>query len=429
VENKLKNISVIINKYRLHLLDLVIFANAGKNDDNTSKLFKSIFISIFTKLPREKRSIPVHISIYNSAVKNIKKSKTIYKKQALDKDLFNSINIEDFDPEDYLDIDIFKALESIDKTERVLLCLLIRHKLGIEELATLFFVTPGTILSRISKSRIKLARALINLKKTNNQKQTKSSNDCFYIKNMQARQNFALCSKEENSKINKHLQKCKICKNFYAWHDAISKLIEQASPPKIDRQINADIFNKLNRRSFLPNFWHMVQKSWMIRTSVFAGSVIIFLSFSASYYYNQHLKNSSSNTLIPANSDFLAKNDEGEKLRPQVMISYKIKTTTRRRITIGRELNALLNKLDAKTTDILENTKDNTKKAKIFGKEMNGLTHFRIRIPKEAEDEFIKTIKLIDKDFEIIKHEETTYDVKPIDTFHVEIWVHRKNVR
>lgn len=427
MENKLKNISVIINKYRLHLLDLVVFANAGRTDQNTNNIFKAIFISIFTKLSKENSTYPLYISIYDYAVRDIKKSKKIFKKNVSTKDLALSINIEDFNHEEYTDADIFKALESIDKTERMILCLLIRHKLGIEELATLFSSTPGTILSKISKSRIDLARALISLNKNPRSKQAKTLTDCFYVRNMQTRHNYGLSSKEESSKLNKHLQKCSSCKNFYGWHQLISNLIEQAPVSSIDRQINADIFDRLSKRSFLPNLWYTVYKSWMVRTSIFIGALVLLIMLSASYYYDKYHytygKIALTDRATEPDANIIQVQDN--KLRPQTVSSYKIKNTTRRRITITKNLNDLFKNIGAKMTDGTENMSEGG----LFSKEMNGLSYFNVNIPKKAEEEFITSVKKIDKYFEITKNEETVYDSKPIDIMNVEIWVHRKNVR
>ncbi len=426
MENKLKNISVIINKYRLHLLDLVIFANAGRVDQNTNNIFKTIFISIFTRLPKENSPFPVHIGIYTHAINNIRRSRKIFQKQLGTKDLSNSINIEEFDPDEYIDGDIFRSLESINKAERVLLCLLIRHKLGIDELATLFSSTPGTILSRISKSRIELARALINLKKTNNQRTVKALNECFYTKNMQTRQNHGLCSKEENSKINKHLQKCTACKNFYAWQELISKLIEKAPTPSPDRQINADIFYRLSKRSFLPNLWYTIYKSWLVRTSVLISLLALIIAISWSYYYDRYYQNIN-NALLASKSSELQKiqKEKEKKLQLQTLVFYKIETTTRRRITITRNINALLKRLGAKIADTTEKTNETS----IFNKAMDGLSYFNVNLQKNNMEEFLNSIKKIDKDFEITKNEETSYDTQPIETDNIEIWVHRKNVK
>jgi hypothetical protein len=427
VENKLKNISVIINKYRLHLLDLVLFANAGRMDQNTSHIFKTIFISIFTKLSRENSAFPVYISVYDYAVRDIKRSKKIFNRKISTKDLEKSINIEEFNHEEYIDSDISKALESIGKTERMILCLLIRHKLGIEELATLFSSTPGTILSKISKSRIELARAIISLNKNSKPKQTKTLNDCFYVRNMQTRHNYGLSSKEENSKINRHLQKCAACKNVYAWHQLISKLIEQVPAPSPDRQINADIFDKLSRRSFIPNLWYTIYKSWMVRTSILISAIILLITLLTSYYYDTY--HHRYNSPVSKDNDTVVNEDiaqvQDNKLKTQTITSYKIKNTTRRRITITKNLNDLFKKIGAKMTDGTQNTSGES----AFSKEMNGLTYFNVDIPKNSEEEFINSLKKIDQYFETTKHEETLYDSKPIETINLEIWVHRKNVR
>ena len=273
VEKRLRNLSILVSDYQTHAMDLVRFACIDPAKDVSDEILKRTFIHVFKALKGGKNFLPIHLFIYSKIVDAVKKAKETPKKYALGvKDLKTDVNIENYNPADLKEPELFKVLNKISPEDRILLCLSIRHKVNNEELATLFRTSKGTIITRTVKAKAALAKALIDSNDISSKKQFKGidSKTCFFTKS----------NISEKSKIEKHIAKCEPCRNFYNWQIKIDKLFDEEPKPTLSSSINRDIFKHLSLTSIDRRFLYNVRTKWKARTAfivIILGLVALML--------------------------------------------------------------------------------------------------------------------------------------------------------
>jgi len=275
VEKRLRNLSILVSNYQAHVTDLIRFACIAPNKNTSDEILKKTFILVFRSIKSSKRkeSLPLHLFIYAKTIEAVKKAKQTPPKHALGvKDLKKDISIENFNPADIKEPDLFGALNRISPEDRMLLCLGIRHKINSDELATLFKSSRGTVISRSNDAKASLAKAIIEAADISPRKQLKDtdSKDCFFAKNNVA----------ERSKIEKHISKCEACRNFYNWHVKIDKLFEEEPKPVISSSINREIFQHLNAVSIHRRLLYSIRTKWNARVA-FVVALLLLLSGTA----------------------------------------------------------------------------------------------------------------------------------------------------
>ncbi|MEI6093005.1 MAG: hypothetical protein WCQ47_04895, partial [bacterium] len=132
MENRLRNLSILVEEYQLHILDLIRFSWIKSSRENNEAVLSRIFVSVFRALRNKHATIlPVHLFIYHRAVKTILKTKSLPKREHPSvKELDADVVIEDFNPKDYKETMIVDKFKAIEPTERLILCLNVRHKIS-----------------------------------------------------------------------------------------------------------------------------------------------------------------------------------------------------------------------------------------------------------------------------------------------------------
>ena len=286
MENRLRNLSILVEEYQTHLLDLVRFSGINASRDDTESVLTRIFVSIFKGLKKTRHiDLPLHMFIYHRAIRTILRSKNLPKKITPSiKELDTDVNIEEFDPEDFRDIDITEAFKAVGPLERIVLCLNVRHKFSVDETATILSMTPGTILSLLHKSRIKIAKHIISGNKQSAKRApSKDTKECFFTMNLESSYRLHLLQKDELAKVEKHLSKCEQCRVFYNWHNTIDDLIRKVEQPALDSKINMHIFDHLEKLAFLRNLLYNLRHNWMVKVPSIIILLIIVTLISFSY--------------------------------------------------------------------------------------------------------------------------------------------------
>jgi DNA-directed RNA polymerase specialized sigma24 family protein len=411
VENRLRNLSVLVDEYQTHILDLVRFSWISPTKENTEAVLTKIFISMFRGLKKQTH-LPLYMFIYRCAIKTILRSKNLPSRlspsvKAIDTD----VNIEEFEPKSFKNADVIQTFKTIRPGNRIILCLNIRHKLSIGEIATLFSVTPGTILTRLHKSRIRIAKQIIKSSVPDAKRNSlKESRECFFIKNMEPSHRAGFLQKDETSRVSKHIAKCSQCKNFYDWHDTVSELIEKVERPTLDNQINKHIFYRLEKLAFIKNLFYHLRHNWMIKVPAIAAFLVILVLALSSYHFPVSRK------------VVVQKAPEVQSAQPQAQVplekrmTYQLTTKTTHRNTVGRKINELLTSINARPA-----------KEGVKIMDDNGvMTYFHFLINKGSVDSALKTIKTFDS-FEVKEQEDTTAAPQTKEDVRIEIWVKRKN--
>ena len=271
MEKRLRNLSLLVSEYQVHAVDLVRFMCINPNKDLSDEILKKTFILIFRSIKGGKNFLPFHLFVYSKIIDAAKKAKETPTTYALSvKDLKTEICIEDFDPAELKEAELFSVLDKISPENRALLCLSVRHKINNDELASLFKISKGTVLSRIIKAKSTLSRSLIEVNKMTPKKSVKQpeNKDCFFVKN----------NVSEKKKIEKHITKCAACKNFYNWQLKINKLLEDEPKPTITSSINKDIFEHLDFISIDRRIMYNVRTKLFARIAfiVIVSTVVLF---------------------------------------------------------------------------------------------------------------------------------------------------------
>jgi len=253
-------------------MDVVRFMCINPNKDTSDEILKKTFILVFRSIKSGKNFLPFHLFIYSKIIDAVKKAKETPKIYSLNvKDLKTNISIEDFNPSDLKEPDLFAVLNKISPEDRALLCLSIRHKINNEELASLFRTSKGTIISKVTRGKATLAKALIEFNGMVPKKLVKQQDnkECFFAKN----------NVSEKNKIEKHISKCEPCRNFYNWQLKIEKLFEEEPKPTISSSINKDIFEHLDLVSIDRRILYNIRTKMVARIIfIFAVLGVIFLT-------------------------------------------------------------------------------------------------------------------------------------------------------
>ena len=155
MEKRLRNLSLLVSEYQVHATDIVRFMCINPNKDTSDEILKKTFILVFRHIKGGKNFLPFHLFVYSKIIDAVKKTKETPKTYSLNvKDLKPELCVEDFNPADLKEADLFSVLNKISPEDRALLCLSIRHKINNEELASLFRTSKGTIISKIITANI-----------------------------------------------------------------------------------------------------------------------------------------------------------------------------------------------------------------------------------------------------------------------------------
>jgi len=413
VENRLRNLSILVEEYQTHILDLVMFSWISPSKENIESSLTKIFVSVFRGLKKKNIQVPLYLFVYLRAIKALLRSKGIPKKiKPPVRDLGNDVSIEEFSPKDFKRIDILESFRVINPSERIILCLNVRHRLSTEEIATLFSVTSGTILTKLHKSRVKIAKQIIRSVHPEAKKPPiKESRECFFTKNMESSYRTGLLKKDEASKITKHLSKCQMCRNFYDWNDEIDKLIEKVEKPTLDNQINKHVFYHLEKIAFVRNTIYNLRHNWMVKVpAIIAFLVVISLVVSSYRSDNKHKK------ALPKRSTYMPYQSAQVKAEAQLekKLTYKFTAKTAKRKSTSKKLVEILKGFNARPANTAAEIMSDDGKVNYF--------HFLIN--KKDLNQLLETIKGLDT-FEMTEETDTVVSGK--DDIRVEVWVKKKN--
>ncbi|MCX6111708.1 MAG: sigma-70 family RNA polymerase sigma factor [Proteobacteria bacterium] len=414
MENRLRNLSILVEEYQIHLLDLVNLSWINSSRENNESVLTRIFVSIFRGLRKSK--LPLYMFIYSCAIKTILRSKNLSKKITPSiKELDSDVNIEEFNPGDFRDIDIKDAFTAISPLERIILCLNVRHKLSTDEIATILSITPGTILSMLHKSRIKIAKYIIKTNKPDAKKSSlKETKECFFIKNMEPSFRLGILQKDEAAKAARHLSRCSQCKIFYEWHNTIDALVLKVERPVFDNQINMYIFYHLEKFAFLRNILYNLKHNWMVKVPVITALLVIlslvFLSRCSDPNYKKTV-------ILKSRTDTMSQRMQQQtpvKAAIEKKMSYKLITHTIHRKTLSKKILKLINSINARSISIGTEIMND-----------DGRTnYFNFVVNKKDINMFLDKIKTLDN-FEINELEDINTIGK--EDIRVEVWVKINN--
>lgn len=413
MENRLRNLSILVEEYQIHILDLIRFSWIKSSKENSEAVLSRIFVSVFKALRNKHATeFPIHIFVYHRAVKTILKTKSLTKKHEPSvKELDNDINIEDFDPNDYKNTRIIEKFNSITPLERLILCINVRHKLSIDETATIFSITPGAVLSKLNKSRTDIAKEIIRTSSNTVRKvlaKKPETKDCFFAKNLQSSHLADALKEKDKKQLEDHLSKCKNCKTYYEWNLLIDALINQVEKPILDNQVNRHIFYQIERFALLRNILYKLKNSWKLKVPfvTLISIVFIILTLNGFKYFSHMIK--IKKQIVPVKQEI-----------PVVVkkkINYLMSIKSNDVKTINNTILDLAKKLNA-------NTVDNSAELMTIEGE---IYHFGMIINKNEVPAFIDTIKKI-TDFEITENEELIQSED--EKTKIEVLVRKNNVK
>ncbi len=284
MQNRLINLSILINEYKDRVYDLINYACLPKQRTVKDELFCETFIDIFKSIKNTRVKYPVHLVVYDKTKDVVCKDKRTTKKRAFNiKELKAPVDISSIHPVDLKGINVHEILEYLDPKDRLIAMMAIRHRANINELATIFSTSTGAILIKLGRIRTELARAIYStLKNPKDLHQHEISKLCFSTRNMEPQYSLGLLSKEEQSKISRHISKCTACKNFYTWNERINDLIGSANDEKAPDRSNNMIFERLEGKVIDDTAIHYVRTGWKTRLVILS---VLLLSAAGIYYY------------------------------------------------------------------------------------------------------------------------------------------------
>lgn len=413
MENRLRNLSILVEEYQTHILDLIRFSWVKSSRENNEAVLSRIFVSVFKALRNKHATeFPVHIFVYHRAVRTILKTKSLPKKDEPSvKELDNSIDIENFDPEDYKNTKITEKFKAIAPLERLILCINVRHKLSIDETATIFSITPGAVLSKLNKSRVEIAKEIIRTSNNTSKKiplKKTETKDCFFAKNLQSSYGVDVLQGKEKKQIEDHLSKCKNCKIYYEWNAFIDDLINQVERPVLDNQVNRHIFYQIERFALLRNILYKLKNNWKLKVPFITliSLIFIIIAINGFKYFSHIIKSNKQVVQVKQENPVVVK----KKINYSMSIkSNDVKTTSNSILELAKKLNASI--VD-KPTELMTN---------------EGETYsFSMTINQNEVPTFIDTIKKI-TDFEITENEESTQSED--EKTKIEVLVRKNNVK
>ena len=417
MENRLRNLSILVEEYQPHLLDLVSFSWINASREETESALTRIFVSIFRGLKKTRHiDLPMHMFIYHRAIRTILRSKNLPKKTAPSiKELDNDVNIEEFNPEDFRDIDIKEAFNAISPLERIVLCLNVRHKFSVDEVATILYLTPGTVLSILHKSRIKIVKHIIRANRPNTKRvPSKETKECFFTMNLESSYRLHILQKDEVAKVEKHFLRCEQCKIFYKWHNTIDELITRVEQPTLDSKINMHIFDHLEKFAFFRNLLYNLRHNWMVKVPILIILLIIagLVSFSYCGAPNQKKQMIRYRT-VPVYQTMQTQNPAQTIIEKKT--SYKLTAKTIYKKSLSKKIMKLLTTMNARpiSNDIDIMSSD--------GK----MNYFNFVVDKKDITTVLDKIKKFDS-FEVTEQDDTGKTGK--DDIRVEVLVKINNV-
>jgi len=395
VEHRLRNLSKLVEDYQVHVLDLIQFGCTSPDAKVKEHVLIKTFVSVFKGLKKKSNKLPAHMLVYSNAIKEILREKYSHRQVVPSiKNIDKDVNIEEFNPDSFKNINIFLIMENLPPKERIILCMATRHKLLLEEIATLFSTTSGTISSTLLRSKKELAKRIILSSEKNKQargSEYKETGDCFFIKNNAHKKGWGAAAQ-------KHTSKCEYCRNFYGWINKIDELITHKEKPVIEKSINAHIFAYLDR---IPLQNRIIKLSVLV---IFAA--LIFSVFISHYRPQKNISMQYTNTI-----------NEQVQEAAKKKLAYKITIVVPDPKSWGETNRNVKKTLAAyhlkKATDIE------------LGVENQKGSYYHFLIPKDELAPLIESIKTVIKPE--IKEEEEITEVPPNEV-RLEVWVNKHGV-
>ncbi|MFH1223593.1 MAG: sigma-70 family RNA polymerase sigma factor [Pseudomonadota bacterium] len=395
VENRLRNLSKLIDDYQLHVMDLIQFVCPNMDKETQYGLLTNTFSGVFKKLKKSAYKFPAYILVYSNAVRKLLRHKRTPPQIAASiKTMDRNVNIEDFSHKDFSDVDISELLLTIPPKDRIVLCLYERHKIPVEEIATLFSTTSGTISTIISKSKKELARNIIlSSGKHRGSSSTRSEEpkECFFVKNN-------IEKKEYADKNQKHISKCITCGNFYGWMHKINELITDIPRPAMGKNINSYMLSHLNKIS-------LHNKIIKIATAILL--LIIVASLLIQHYVPK----------TPTIEKYVERKEAAVQQKSEQKLTYKIRIFTPNQKKWSETNNMIKQILVSYNAQKAANVE--------LGKESQAGSYYHFLILKKDLTALMGDINTVGK-IELNEEAETT-EVTP-DEVRFEIWV-KKNAR
>lgn len=284
MQNRLINLSTLLNEYKDRIYDLILCTTCKKQPELGDQIFSEIFINVFKTFKNSKIKYPTHLIIYIKAKEALLKNKKITPKKTNSiKDLEFPIDPSKIVPVDLKNTDIINTLEHISPKERIIAVLALRHHMNINEIATIFNTSTGSILTKLNRIKADLASAIIStLKNVKESPVTEDTKLCFNIKQMEPLYSLSLMSKEEQTKASRHISRCSYCKNYYSWGQKITNLVESIEQKKSPETNNRVIFEKLEKKAIDEMILNSIRNNWKTRLTILT---ILIISLSVIGYY------------------------------------------------------------------------------------------------------------------------------------------------
>lgn len=287
MQNRLINLSLLINEYKDRVYDLISYTSCSKDQKVKDELFCDTFINIFRSIKDTKVKYPVHLVVYDKAKDLICKGKKVQAKKVPSiKELKAPVDISSVHPVELKGVDLAEILEHLDPKDRLIAVMMLRHHANINELASILSTSTGSILARIGRVRTELTRAIYstlkNPKEAHNYEHTKL---CFSTRSMEPQFSLGMLPKDEQTKINRHISKCTACRNFYTWNERVSDLFVSAPEQNAPETASNMIFERLQGKVIDDTAIHYVRTGWKTRLAIL---LTLLLSLAGAYYYFFH---------------------------------------------------------------------------------------------------------------------------------------------
>ncbi len=276
MQNRLINLSTLLNEYKDRIYDLILCTSCGQKPELGDQIFSEIFINVFKTFKNSKIKYSTHLLIYIKAKEALLKNKKMTpKKIMLIKDLEFPIDPSKIAPVELKNIDAMDTLKYISPSERIIAVLALRHHMNVNEIATIFNTSTGSILTKLNRIKADLASSVISTLK--NVKETPFVEDtklCFNIKQIEPSYSLSLMTKDEQTKTSRHISKCSYCKNYYSWGQKITNLVESIEQKKSPETNNRAIFEKLEKRAIDEIILNSIRNNWKTRLSILIFFII-----------------------------------------------------------------------------------------------------------------------------------------------------------
>ncbi|HOW16409.1 MAG TPA: hypothetical protein PK443_01720 [bacterium] len=400
MDNRLINLSILLNDYKLQVYDLVSIISCETEKNIKEKIFCDVFIDVFKSIRNVKEKLPLHLMIYNIAKNQLCKSKfTKRKKEPNIKEFTQLIDIGNIHPVDISNVDIIELIEYLDPKDRLLAVMSLRHNLNTNELSTVYKTSVGAINTRLSVIKTTLIRLAI--KKLNNVKESSKSEDpkiCYPIKKSEVQYSLGTITKEEQSKISRHISKCTSCKNFYIWNQKITELLMNAQTDTLSSNINNTVFKRLEKKAIDDTALHHVRTNWKTRISI---SLILIIVILAGYYFSFYKKAQHTQVRQTQNTPQAIKTNDTASIIINFIQDKGVPETTKTEL------------LETATMFSIRTIQDPVMAE-------NGALNYEFEIPRNNKDQFIEKLKQIKG----VSTNENIPDDQEIQTLKVEMTIY-----